>query len=227
MKARKLLTICGVAMALVLSSVVTYAQGGGGGFGGGGGGFGGGGGGFGGGGGGFGGGGGRGGGGFGGGGGGRNGGGPNGGGQQYNPQQMQQQMMQRMLAQYQQDLYITNDEEWSAIQPLVQKVIDARNALGNNSGRGGFGGRGGGGRGGRGGGFGGATTQADPVRDALQNAIDSGAPTSQVKDLLAKYQASQKDKFAKLVAAETDLRAVLTVEQEAAAVLGGLLDAYL
>ena len=217
MKVRNLLTICGVAAALMLSAGSTFGQGGGGGgfggggFGGGGGGFGGGGGGFGGGGGGRGG---RGGGGFG-----------NNGGQQMTPQQMQQNMMQRMLDQYRQDLYITNDDDWAAIQVLVQKVVDARNALGNNFGRGG---RGGGGRGGRGGGgFGGAATQTDPVKDALQNAVDSGAPTAQIKDLLTKFKASQKDKEAKLVTAENDLRSVLSVEQEAAAVLSGLLDSYL
>ena len=171
MKLRNLLTICGVATALMLSAGSTFGQGGGGGFGGGGpggggggfggGGFGGGGGGFGGGGGGFGGGGG----GFGGGGGGRGGRGGGGfgnnGGQQLTPQQQQQQRTQFMLDQYRQDLYITNDDEWAAIQPLVQKVIDARNALGNNNG---FGGRGGG-RGGRGGGGGGGNSAPPrPIR---------------------------------------------------------------
>jgi len=220
MKVKNLLTICGVATALMLSVGSTFAQGGGGGFGGGG---------PGGGGGGFGGGGpGGGGGGFGGGGGGRGGGRGGGGfgnngGAQMTPQQMQQQMTQRMLDQDRYDLNITNDVEWSALMPLIQKVIDARNALGDNNG---FGGRGGGGRGGRGG-RGGMTTQADPLRDALQNAMDSGAPTAQIKDLLAKFQSSQKTKRAKLVAAETDLRAVLTIEQEAAATLNGLLDSYL
>ena len=223
MKVRNLLTMCGVAAALMLSVSTIFAQpGGGGGFGGGGaagGGGGGGGGGFGGGGGGFGGGGqggfgGGGQGGFGGGGQGGFGGGGNGGG--FNMQQMQ---MQR----YQQALDITNDDEWAAIQPLIQKVIDARTALGNNNNA--FGGGGGrGGRGGRGGGGGGAAVVANPERDALQQAVDADAPASQIKDLLAKYQNSQKTKQAKLVAAESDLRKVLTVTQEAAATLVGLLD---
>jgi len=46
-----------------------------------------------------------------------------GGGNGANFQQMQ---MQR----YQGALEITNDTDWSAIQPLVQKVIDARTAVG-------------------------------------------------------------------------------------------------
>ena len=218
MKVRNLLTMCGVAAALLLGASTIFAQpGGGGGFGGGGpggggGGFGGGGGGFGGGGGGFGGGGpGGGGGGFGG--GGQGGGGFGGGGGNFNMQQMQMQ-------QYQMALNITNDDEWAAIQPLIQKVIDARTALGNNNR---FGGGGRGGRGGRGGG-GGAAVVANPERDALQQAVDAEAPASQIKDLLAKYQNSQKIKQGKLVAAETDLRKVLTVTQEAAATLSGLLD---
>jgi len=200
MKAKTLLTMCGVTAALLLSASTILAQaGGGGGFGGGGGGFGGGGGGFGGGGGG-----GRG--GRGGGGGGFGGGGGGGG---ANFQQMQ---MQR----YQTALNITNDDEWAAIQPLIQKVVDARTALGTG-GRG-FGRRGGGGGGGA------NAAQANPERDALQNAVDSDAPASQVKDLLAKYQNSQKAKQAKLLAAEADLRKVLTVTQEAEATLSGLLD---
>jgi hypothetical protein len=131
-------------------------------------------------------------------------------------------MQQMQLQRYQQALDITNDDEWAAIQPLIQKVMDARTALGNNNGFGGGGGRGG--RGGRGGGGGGAAVVANPERDALQQAVDADAPASQIKDLLAKYQNSQKVKQAKLLAAESDLRKVLTVTQEAAATLVGLLD---
>jgi hypothetical protein len=186
MKLKNLLTICGVAAALMMSVDSIYAQAGGGGNGGPGGG-------------------GR---------GGRGGGGPGGGGQ-FNPAQMQQRMMDR----YQQMLNITNDTEWSAIQPLVQKVMDARMAVG-------FGGRFGrpGRGGGQGGPGGGAVGQPNPDRDALQQAIDDNAPAAQVKELLAKYQASQKTKQAALVAAQEDLRKYLTAKQEAAATLGGLLD---
>jgi hypothetical protein len=146
------------------------------------------------------------------GGGGGNGGGR--GGRNFDPAQMQQRMMDR----FRQDLNFTNDVEWSAVQPLVQKVMDARMAVGFG-GRGGRGGRGGG-QGGQGGGFG----QANPERDALQSAIDANAPSSQIKDLLAKYQASQKAKQAKLIAAQADLRKVLTPTQEARATLSGLIE---
>jgi hypothetical protein len=175
MKVKNLLTVCGVAAALMLSAGSIYAQNGGGG-------------------------------------GGGNGGGGGGRGN-FNPAQMQQRMMDR----YRQDLNFTNDADWNAVQPLVQKVVDARMAtMGGRFGRGGRGGGGGGG-----GGFG---QQPNPERDALQQAIDDNAPAAQVKALLTKYQASQKAKQAALLAAQTDLRKVLTVPQEAQATLSGLLD---
>jgi hypothetical protein len=156
-------------------------------------------------------------------------GGPGGfGGGNFDPAQMQQMMMQRL----QEQLGITNDTEWSAIQPLVQKVMDAQRAAGGNMGR--MFGRGarGGGRGGPGGfggpggpgGPGGFGQQSDPAVDTLQQALDNNAPSGQIKDLLEKYQASQKEKQAALTAAQEDLRKVLTVPQEAQATLMGLLN---
>ena len=65
--------------------------------------------------------------------------------------------------------------------------------------------------------------QPSPESEALQNAIDANAPAAQIKDALAKYEASQKAKQAKLVQAQEDLRKVLTVKQEAQATLLGLL----
>ena len=141
------------------------------------------------------------------------GGGGFGGGRNFDPAQMQQRIMDR----YRHDLNFTNDADWNAVQPLVQKVLDARMAVG-------FGGRGFG-RGGRGGGGGNNPfNQPNPDRDALQQAIDDNAPAGQIQALLAKYEASQKAKQAALIAAQADLRKVLTVPQEAEATLSGLLD---
>jgi Spy/CpxP family protein refolding chaperone len=135
------------------------------------------------------------------------------------------QMQQRMLERYQQELGFTNDTDWDAVKPLVQKVMDARRDAMSGMGRGMFGGprnRGGGPANNRprGGMFG----QPNPDADALQKAIDDNAPASQIKDLLAKYRDSQKEKQAKLVAAQEDLKKVLTVKQEAQAALLGLVD---
>jgi len=151
------------------------------------------------------------------GGGGRRGGGQGGqGGGNFDPAQRLQMMMDN----YRTELGFTNDTDWAAVQPLIQKVVDARQAVGFG-GRGGRPGRGGGQGGGGGGAFG---QQPNPERDALQKAIDDNAPAGQIKDLLAKYQASVKDKQAKLAAAQADLRKVLSVRQEALATLGGPLN---
>jgi hypothetical protein len=152
----------------------------------------------------------------GGGGGGRRGGGGfgGGGGGNFDPAQFQQRMMDR----YKEDLGFTNDTEWAAVAPLVQKVSEARIEAARG-GFGGFGRRNGGGGGG--GAFGG---QTDPDREALQQAIDNNAPAAQIKTLLDKYRASVKAKQAKLESAQADLKKVLTQKQEAAAVLAGLLN---
>ena len=69
---------------------------------------------------------------------------------------------------------------------------------------------GGGGNGGPGGGRGGFGPPPSPEAEALQNAIDANAPAAQIKDALAKYEATQKAKQARLVQAQEDLRKVLT-----------------
>ena len=142
------------------------------------------------------------------------GGGPGGGG--FDPAAMQQRMMDNVRDQ----LGLTNDTDWSAVQPLVQKVMDARMAVGFG-GRGGFRGNRGGGQGGPGGG-GAFGQQPNPDRDALQKAIDDNAPVAQINAALAKYRASQKDKQTKLETAQANLLKVLTKKQEAEATILGL-----
>ena len=57
----------------------------------------------------------------------------------------------------------------------------------------------------------------------MQKAIDSNASKDELKAKLAKYREARKDKEAKLAKAQEDLKKVLSVKQEAAAVLMGLL----
>jgi len=149
------------------------------------------------------------------------GGGGFGGGRNFDPTQFQQRMMDGIKDR----LGYTNDTEWDAVQPLVQKVMDARRDVGFGGGmRAMFGGRNrGGDQGGPGGGRGGMFGQPSAEAEALQKAIDDNAPAAQIKELLAKYQVSQKDKQAKLATAQENLRAVLTTKQEAQATLLGLL----
>lgn len=141
-----------------------------------------------------------------------------GGGGNYDPAAMQQRMLDRV----QEQLGFTNDTEWDAVKPLVQKVMDARRDVG----MGGMGRMFGGGRGGQGGGNrgGGMFGQPSAEQEALQKALDDNAPSAQVKDLLAKYKASQKVKQAKLEAAQAELKAVLNTKQEAEAVLLSLVN---
>lgn len=154
-----------------------------------------------------------------------NGGGGFGGGRgNFDPAQFQQRMMDRIRDQ----LDFTNDADWSAVQPLVQKVMDARRDVGFGGGMGRMFG-GGRNRGGQNGDqnsqrrtsfFGTPSAEAQ----ALQSAIDNNAPPAQIKDLLDKYRTSQKAKQDKLKQAQENLRAVLSVKQEAQATLLGLVD---
>jgi len=146
----------------------------------------------------------------------RQGGGPGG---NFDPAAIQQRILERT----QEQLGFTNDTEWDAVKPLVQKVLDARREVGFGGMGRMFGGRN------RSGDQGGNTrpnpfSQTSPEQEALQKAIDDNAPSSQIKDLLAKYKATQKAKQAKLEAAQADLKAVLTSKQEAQAVLLGLVN---
>jgi hypothetical protein len=133
-----------------------------------------------------------------------------------------------MFERYKEMLEVTNDDEWKALQPLVQKVVDLRREAFGGMGRGMFrrGPRGGdnaqGGDQGqqrRGGMFGGSSPEAD----ALQKAIESKASKAEMKAALDRYVASRKAKQAALEQAQADLRKVLTGRQEAIATLNGLL----
>ena len=128
----------------------------------------------------------------------------------FDPAQAQQRIKDR--------LGFTNDTDWSAVQPLVQKVMDARRDQMREA----FAGFRGGGPGGPGGDNNG--NSGNPDRDALQKAIDANAPAAQIKALLDKYRASQKAKQDKLAQAQADLQKVLSQKQEAQAVLMGLLN---
>lgn len=202
MKLNKMLSLCAVAASLGLSAVTLMAQDDNGG--------------------------GPGGGGFGGPGGGGPGGGGFGGGN-FDPAQFQQQMQQRQIDNIREQLDLTNDTDWNAIQPLVQKILDDKRAIGNiGNGMAGMfgGGRGGrGGPGGRGGNrMAGLFGEPSPEQQALQTDVDNNAPMAQIQDALDKYEASQKTKLATLAKDQEALRAVLQKgKQEAAATLLGLL----
>jgi hypothetical protein len=128
------------------------------------------------------------------------------------------QMRERMMGYYREQLEIKDDAEWTVVQPLVQKVMDAR--VNQFSGmRGMFPGRGGpGGAGGPGG-----DRASNPETEALQKAVDGKASNSELKAALARYNDARKAKQAELEKAQDDLRKVLSVRQEALATMRGLL----
>jgi hypothetical protein len=139
----------------------------------------------------------------------------------FDPEQMRQRMMER----YREALEVKNDDEWKVLEPRIVKVSEARRDAGGFGGGRGFGGprREGGGEQGGGGErrrFGG---EPNPDAEALQKAIDAKAPADEVKAKLAKYRESRKAKEAELAKAQDELKKVLSVRQEATAVLMGLL----
>jgi hypothetical protein len=144
----------------------------------------------------------------------------------FDPEQMRVRMMER----YREALEVKSDDEWKIIETRITKVSDARREMGGfGRGFGGPGGRGGGGRGGGdgnndGGGerrrFGG---EPSPEAEALQKAIEAKASNDEIKAKLAKYREAQKTKQANLEKAQDELRKVLSVRQEANAVMMGLL----
>ena len=125
-------------------------------------------------------------------------------------------------------LEVKDDTEWKALEPLIQKVMDARRDTMSGLGRGMFGrgGRPGGDNGGDNGGgnrrgpFGGTPS---PEADALDKAIEAKATNAELKAAVAKVQEARKAKQADLEKAQADLRKVLSTRQEAIATSSGLL----
>ena len=145
----------------------------------------------------------------------------NGGGRgNFDPAQAQQQMMDRMREQ----LEITDDGEWKVISERLTVVNDLRRAAGGG-GRGGP--PGGGGPGGPGGQQGGGRTRGggggSPEADALRQAIQDKLPDAEIKSRLTRVRETRKMNEEKLQRAQEELRAVLSVRQEAVAVMFGLL----
>ncbi len=159
----------------------------------------------------------------------------------FNPQEMQTRMTNALRER----LEITDDEEWKLVSERILKVTELRRAtgggiggpMGGMFGRGGAGGPGGGTPGGAGGPGGtGGTAEAGrgPTRGGrggspntemgqLQAAVRDKLPEAEIKVRLAKLRETRKSDEAKLAKAQEDLRAVLTLRQEAVAVVFGLL----
>jgi hypothetical protein len=128
-----------------------------------------------------------------------------------------------MMGYLREQFAVTDDAEWTLIAARITAVSDIRRAAGG--GRGGFGGGGPGGPGGgnNGGGNRGGRATGNPDVDALRQAITDNLPDAEIKSRLARVRDTRKDNEVKLAKAQEELRAVLTVRQEAIAVMAGLL----
>jgi len=143
------------------------------------------------------------------------------------------QMQQWFLEQAKQKLEVTDETEWKALEPMVQKVMDARREAMVGGIGGMMRGMGRGPRGGDAAGGGGGDQQnrrpsffgePSPEAAALEKAIESKASKEELKAAMAKVRAAKKEKEAKLKDAQESLRKVLTLRQEAIAVSSGWLD---
>jgi hypothetical protein len=132
-----------------------------------------------------------------------------------------QQMMQYRMNQVKEDLG-ASDDEWTALQPKVQKVMEAqmevmRGRMRGRRGGGGFNGPPGGG------------DQANPsaVEKAmtdLQAAVNSNAAADDLKNKLQALRDARAQAMADMTKAQADLKSLLTQRQEAQLVLDGVLE---
>ena len=125
------------------------------------------------------------------------------------------QIMERIMDRYRENLGFSV-AEWKVGQPKVQAVMDNR-----ISGASGMMSMFGGSRRGRGGDSSTEKTPTSELRDLLEK---DDASKGDIKAKLAAYRADRKAREAKLKKAQEDLRQVLTIKQEAQAVLAGLLN---
>jgi hypothetical protein len=134
----------------------------------------------------------------------------------FDPQQMQQQMLDRLR----ETLGVTDDAEWKIITDRLTVVMELRrNSAGGM--RGGF--RGGNPADANGGGGRRGSTGASPETDALRQAVMDKLPDAEIKSRMERLREVRKANEEKLTKAQEELRAVLSVRQEAVAVMYGLL----
>jgi hypothetical protein len=141
-----------------------------------------------------------------------------------------QDMQARMMTALRERFGVTNDEEWTVISERITKVSELRrNSVGGGMGAMMFGRGGPGGGDSRGGGDRSASTstrgRSGGNNDvaALQAAIQDKLPEAEIKARLDRVRELRKENDLKVAKAQEELRAVLSVRQEAIAVLAGLL----
>lgn len=145
-------------------------------------------------------------------------------------------MQARMLTSLRERFEVTDDEEWKLIAQRLTAVMEQRRTaagggMGGMVGMFGRGGPPGGGGGGPGGGQdpnrtsrGGRGTGASNSEVALlSNAVRDKLPDAEIKSRLERVREVRRENELKLAKAQEEFRAVLSVRQEALAVVSGLL----
>jgi hypothetical protein len=163
-----------------------------------------------------------------------------------NPEQMRARMQEMMDQRMKEQLGITGDDEWKVIQPRLQKVQDLSRQvspggrMGMFGGRGGFGGGMGGGPGGQGPGQGPGQDRGPDARGTaparelsavekaaqdLQDLLAGESPKAEdIKAKLTAYRTAREKAKSDLAKAQDELKQIVTVRQEAALVLMGMLN---
>jgi len=111
----------------------------------------------------------------------------------------------RGLARLREALRVADDAEWAVISARIAAVQAAGNGAGLKD----------------------KAKPAGPERtaqDALRTAVRDGLPDAELRLRLARAHELHREREARLARARAELRAVLTVRQEAVAVLAGLLE---
>ena len=134
------------------------------------------------------------------------------------------QRTQMQVTALRESIGVTNNDEWAVISPRLLKVVqlksdqsmaDISRMIAPMMAQ--FGG--------------GMPADANPfgatpdaAADALKNAVDKKAPIAEVKAALAKFREAKAQRQAEMTKAQDDLKAVLSVRQEAALVSAGYLE---
>jgi hypothetical protein len=127
-----------------------------------------------------------------------------------------QRMRQGMMDSIKKELECT-EEEFTALRPSIQAVLDAQQVLGIASGRGP--------RGGFGGAQSGQASGLQKAKDDLHNALaDPQASPSEIKFKMEAFQLEKKRAMQELALAQNNLRSLLTIRQESILVSNGLLE---
>ncbi len=123
----------------------------------------------------------------------------------------------RTLERLREKLVVPDDTEWALIAERVSKIEEIRRTLWTSAANL---------RGAAPGGEKGKRTGAsstNPERDALREAVSDNLPDAEIKSRLARAHDIHRQNEAKLAKAQAELRAILSIRQEAVAVMAGLL----